>query len=301
MRPGLLGRQLRPAALPAPGTPQPLERTVWLAALRRRLYVGAIVFNGISEYFFWNEFGVRYNFIAVDYLVYTNEVVGNIMESYPVVPMTLGIVVADRCSSRGTSSAATSVQAEYLKGPGGGKPSIAPAYVAALFAAIGLSELQHPLPGQRTTSTSTNCKPTGSTSSTTPSSRTPSTTNNSTSRVPKTEAEAFVHGVYGSTGDNLHAVSAGRGSEIRRNIVLVTIESMSASYMERFGNTDVDHAGPRLALPAGHGLRPRLRHGQPHGARTGGRDAVAAALPRAEHHQTSPNNAGHALHGSPAA
>ena len=44
----------------------------------------------ISEYFFWSEFGVRYNFIAVDYLVYTNEVVGNIMESYPIVPMTLG-------------------------------------------------------------------------------------------------------------------------------------------------------------------------------------------------------------------
>ena len=55
--------------------------------------MGAIVFNAISEYFFWNEFGVRYNFIAVDYLVYTNEVVGNIMESYPVLPMSLGIIV----------------------------------------------------------------------------------------------------------------------------------------------------------------------------------------------------------------
>jgi hypothetical protein len=43
--------------------------------------------NAISEYFFWNEFGVKYNFIAVNYLVYTNEVIGNIMESYPVVPI----------------------------------------------------------------------------------------------------------------------------------------------------------------------------------------------------------------------
>jgi hypothetical protein len=43
--------------------------------------------NGISEYFFWNEFGVRYNFIAVNYLIYTNEVIGNIMESYPVIPL----------------------------------------------------------------------------------------------------------------------------------------------------------------------------------------------------------------------
>lgn len=66
--------------------------TVWFALIIT-LYVGAIVFNAISEYFFWNEFGVRYNFIAVDYLVYTNEVVGNIMESYPVLPMSLGIIV----------------------------------------------------------------------------------------------------------------------------------------------------------------------------------------------------------------
>ena len=42
------------------------------------------LFNGVSEYFFWEEFGVRYNFIAVDYLVYTTEVVGNIQQSYPM-------------------------------------------------------------------------------------------------------------------------------------------------------------------------------------------------------------------------
>lgn len=46
-----------------------------------------IIQNAVSEFFFWNEFGVRYNFIAVDYLVYTNAVIGNIMESYPVVPL----------------------------------------------------------------------------------------------------------------------------------------------------------------------------------------------------------------------
>ena len=199
------------------------------------LYVGAIVFNGISEYFFWNEFGVRYNFIAVDYLVYTNEVVGNIMESYPVVPMTLGIVVVTLLITWYLFRR-NLVQAEYLKG-WRWKAVVAPAYVAALFAAIGLlnfntrfqdsgnvyvNELQanglykfydafvkNSLDYEQFYITR-----------------------------PEAEAEAFVHGVYGSTGDNLHAVSAGGGSEIRRNIVLVTIESMSASYMERFGNTE---------------------------------------------------------------
>lgn len=57
------------------------------------LYVLLIIFNAVSEYFFWNEFGVRYNFIAVDYLIYTNEVIGNIMESYPIVPL-FSVIIA---------------------------------------------------------------------------------------------------------------------------------------------------------------------------------------------------------------
>ena len=43
-----------------------------------------LIFNAVSEWFFWDEFNTRYNFIAVDYLVYTTEVVGNIRQSYPI-------------------------------------------------------------------------------------------------------------------------------------------------------------------------------------------------------------------------
>ncbi|MGZ3696360.1 MAG: LTA synthase family protein, partial [Bdellovibrionota bacterium] len=39
----------------------------------------------ISELFFIQELNSRFNFIAVDYLVYTNEVLRNIWESYPIV------------------------------------------------------------------------------------------------------------------------------------------------------------------------------------------------------------------------
>jgi len=51
------------------------------------LYVFVLLFNAVGEYFFWDEFGVRYNFIAVDYLLYTHEVIGNIMESYAIIPL----------------------------------------------------------------------------------------------------------------------------------------------------------------------------------------------------------------------
>lgn len=59
----------------------------WLFSFVIFLFVTILLQTAISEYFFWNEFGVRFNFIAVDYLVYTNEVIGNIMQSYPVIPL----------------------------------------------------------------------------------------------------------------------------------------------------------------------------------------------------------------------
>src|SRR5437016_11826356 len=46
---------------------------------------------GAAELVFWNEFASRFNFIAVDYLIYTNEVIGNIRESYNM-PLLLSLV-----------------------------------------------------------------------------------------------------------------------------------------------------------------------------------------------------------------
>ncbi len=43
-----------------------------------------MLFNMVAEYTFFDEFATRFNFIAVDYLIYTNEVISNIRESYPV-------------------------------------------------------------------------------------------------------------------------------------------------------------------------------------------------------------------------
>jgi len=52
-----------------------------------------LIFNAISEWFFWEEFSVRYNFIAVDYLVYTTEVIGNIRQSYPINTILIVLVI----------------------------------------------------------------------------------------------------------------------------------------------------------------------------------------------------------------
>ena len=67
----------------------------WVAYFVYFIVFFILIFNGVSEFFFWDEFGVRYNFIAVDYLIYTTEVLGNISESYPMPALISGILIAD--------------------------------------------------------------------------------------------------------------------------------------------------------------------------------------------------------------
>jgi len=65
----------------------------WLVYLGGIFILNLLLFNVIAEFLFWEEFGVRFNFIAVDYLVYTHEVIGNIKESYPVKTLLSGIFI----------------------------------------------------------------------------------------------------------------------------------------------------------------------------------------------------------------
>jgi len=49
------------------------------------LPVFLLLFLIVAEITFWMEFHTRFNFIALDYLIYTNEVIRNIWQSYPMV------------------------------------------------------------------------------------------------------------------------------------------------------------------------------------------------------------------------
>jgi len=59
----------------------------------RFIFIYILLFDSVAEHLFWTEFTTRFNFIAVDYLVYTQEVISNIVESYPLTPLLLGIGV----------------------------------------------------------------------------------------------------------------------------------------------------------------------------------------------------------------
>ncbi|TLX77761.1 LTA synthase family protein [Labilibacter sediminis] len=56
------------------------------------LIVFVMVFAFLAEIPFWNEYQRRFNFIAIDYLLYTYEVVQNINESFPI-PLLVGIML----------------------------------------------------------------------------------------------------------------------------------------------------------------------------------------------------------------
>jgi Phosphoglycerol transferase and related proteins, alkaline phosphatase superfamily len=77
----------------------------WISskAFQRSIHLILIVnflilfFNATAEILFWDEFSTRFNFIAVDYLVYTTEVVGNVQQSYPmgwIISIILFVTVA---------------------------------------------------------------------------------------------------------------------------------------------------------------------------------------------------------------
>jgi phosphoglycerol transferase MdoB-like AlkP superfamily enzyme len=60
-----------------------------------------MLFTALSEWLFWDEFGVRFNFIAVDYLIYSREVIDNILQSYPVYPLVAILVVLSVAATAG--------------------------------------------------------------------------------------------------------------------------------------------------------------------------------------------------------
>jgi hypothetical protein len=68
-----------------------LDKTITYFGFAMALLI--MYFSFFGEFTFWDEFERRYNFIAVDYLIYTYEVVKNINESYPLPILVSAMVI----------------------------------------------------------------------------------------------------------------------------------------------------------------------------------------------------------------
>ncbi|MBB1140503.1 LTA synthase family protein [Myroides sp. WP-1] len=189
----------------------------------------------LGEYLFWDEFGVRYNFIAVDYLIYTNEVVGNIAESYPIKTILVSVFVGASLLTywmlRGVRPAFAQPM-EYKQ-----KIGTLLGYGIVLVVCMGI--LNYTTKFQTTDNVYYNELQANGTYKfyqAFKSSRLDY--NDFYAKLEEKEAQAIVNAMYKSTGlDNVqHIVDT--VPAIQKNIVLITVESLSASFMERYGNTD---------------------------------------------------------------
>ncbi|HEY8279679.1 MAG TPA: LTA synthase family protein [Bdellovibrionota bacterium] len=227
------------------------RRAVWSVAFFSLLPL-LVGLNSIGfEFFFWEEFQARYNFIAVDYLVYTHEVVRNIWESYPVVWFFLGLFTLmagiawllrsrtrhalesnggwkERGAIVGIFCALLTLnfsmdEYKWLENDGFWGRELAKNSLFALFSAYNRNEINYsqfyisldPAEARRL-------------------------------------ASGWVREESPSRSDELSREIRGESAEKDWNVVLVAIESMSARFMTRFGNDKP--ITPNLDRMAGEGL-----------------------------------------------
>jgi phosphoglycerol transferase MdoB-like AlkP superfamily enzyme len=207
------------------------HRIAGLAAFA--LFAFAALFLAAAEWLFWDEFGSRFNFIAVDYLLYTHEVIGNIWQSYPVGRMlaVLGAIalccalLAGRAVWHGVGTAlswraALMVLAAWtvscvgtLRWVDSDMKNFSSREAANDLAANGVYELfaanyRNELSYERHYAT-----------------------------MPPEEAMARVRtalGVHGGEGVERRVVAS--GPERRLNVVLVSVESLGAEFLGAYGN-----------------------------------------------------------------
>ncbi|HEY8963229.1 MAG TPA: sulfatase-like hydrolase/transferase [Alphaproteobacteria bacterium] len=243
----------------------------------RFIFLYVLLFTGLAEHFFWTEFSTRFNFIAVDYLVYTTEVIGNIVESYPLPALltaialtaalitwvldrvvspesattwrarTMGFVVCVTLScgfymaaNADQSQFSANTQANELAGNG----------IYNLFYAFGHNEISY---------------------------------KQFYAMNPHHEVQAATSNLFSEEneelekiGDSFVRIIRPAGPERHKNVMIVVMESLSAEFMATFGNTE--NLTPNLDRLSNQGLS--FTHAYATGTRTvRGLEAVALSIP----------------------
>ncbi|MEY2703278.1 MAG: hypothetical protein RLY43_1917, partial [Bacteroidota bacterium] len=192
------------------------------------LFVLLIIQNAVSEFFFWNEFGVRFNFIAVDYLVYTNTVIGNIIESYPVVPLFTGVGIL----AIGTTYFIVKHSKSYLANLPDFRSKLKISIVQIGLICVAVFSIPFLAKQENTTNIFTN-----------------ELQSNGTYKfylafknseldfikfydtLPENELKNYTTYQY-------NHISNIQGNEMHKNVVLITVESLSAEFMKCYGNQE---------------------------------------------------------------
>lgn len=250
--------------------------TRWRERLRWPLfavYLFALLFVGVSEGIFWDEFSTRFNFIAVDYLVYTTEVIGNIRESYPVgkiigalLLLTVFLAWALRRPLRAAASGQTTRRSQLGWGLG--------LIVLAWFAAGKLAA-----PEFSANAYGNELADNGWRSFVAAAGQNRLDYRHFYATRPDAEVMADLQrlsGHHNVTASRPPVRKATHAVQRQPNVVVIMMESMSAEYMATFGNRE--NITPNLDRLAGEGLLFSRLYAT--GTRTvRGLEALSAALP----------------------
>lgn len=214
------------------------------------LYAFLLILNAISESVFWDEIGVRYNFIAVDYLVYTNEVIGNIFQSYPMIPILLGVlllaaaVCAIMLRGRDVRDAETGSFKRWLL--------TLLLLAAGCFCSVKWLHWGYFNPGGSGNIYEKELQENGCWNFLEAYNSNELEYSQFYEVIPQDKAAATVQALCGMDTEGMQHVSDSGSVENRKNIVLVTIESLSADFMAAFGSTD--NITPNLDSLAAEGI-----------------------------------------------
>ncbi len=217
------------------------------------IFTIALVFNAVAEYLFWDEFGVRFNFIAVDYLVYTTEVAGNISQSYPITWIIAGIVVI--------SIILTTLIWIYIPGhverfPVVQRTKFACVYFVALVGIyFGVTNHLHEFSNNNYAN---ELAGNGLYELFAAYRNNELDYNRFYKQMSENEALTLAHNLVTTPeavwrgNDGIERVITNPGPEKRLNVVLISVESFSADFMDRFGSTK--HLTPFLDSLSDHSL-----------------------------------------------
>jgi phosphoglycerol transferase MdoB-like AlkP superfamily enzyme len=209
----------------------------------RFLFIFLLLFDGVAEHLFWEEFSTRFNFIAVDYLVYTQEVIGNIRESYPlgIIFSILGIaavlitMISMRCwpvtaymqtvslkHRMAGSMAVALLTGIFYMGSSVEQITFQNNAIAQELSANGIYNLFHAFWHNEISYSRFYAM------------EKETEVISSMHKVLAAEHQPFLH----HKGKDLTRSIRHPSPELHKNVILVVMESMSAEYMTRFGNQE---------------------------------------------------------------
>lgn len=204
-----------------------------------------IFFSFFGEFTFWDEFQRRFNFIAVDYLIYTYEVVKNVNESYPLPILIAAMLILVLLSifivsKRGYFQSTFTSETSFLPKVYAAIPWVVTAVISVLFIANNKADFSENRYNNELAKAGIYSFFSAFRNNELP-------YRDFYKTIPTEQAYTNLKSVYSDAGDSLIDPQANAiyrkivnrdstGKETRPNVIFICVESLSGDFLKTFGN-----------------------------------------------------------------